>query len=55
MIRPMLSKKVIRKLEGENPVFVKAHGEELIGRMGEIFGEGRTPESEEHIRRIAGI
>jgi len=51
----MLSKKVIRKLEGENPVFVKAHGEELIGRMGEIFGEGRTPESEEHIRRIAGI
>jgi MoxR-like ATPase len=51
----MLSKKVIRKLEGENPVFVKSHAEELIDKLNEIFGEGNMPECEAHIRRIAGI
>jgi hypothetical protein len=48
----MLAKKVLRKLESQNPVYVKSKSEELIARLDSVFGEGNTPICQELIRRI---
>lgn len=49
----MLSKKVLRKLESQNPVYMKSKAEELIAKLNEIFGNGNMPNCEAFIRRLA--
>ena len=50
-IDDLLAKKVLRKLEARNPVYVKTHSEELINRINEIFGVDMN-RCEEAIRKI---
>jgi hypothetical protein len=49
----MLSKKVLRKLESQNPVYLKSKSEELIAKLNEIFGNGNMPNCEAFIRKLA--
>ena len=35
----IISKKILRKLEAQNPVYVRNHSEELIAKLDEIFGQ----------------
>ena len=48
----ILAKKVLRKLETKNPVYVKTHAEELISRINEIFGVESMTNCELTIRKI---
>ena len=48
----ILAKKVLRKLEARNPVYVKTHAEELISRINEIFGVDSMKVCELTIRKI---
>ncbi len=48
----ILSKKVIRKLETQNPIYLKNSADGLITFMDELFGEDAMPLSREHISRI---
>ena len=48
----ILSKKVLRKLETQNPVYVKNEAEGFCGKLDELFGEGRMTECEAYIRRL---
>ncbi len=47
----IVSRKVLRRLENQNPVFVEAAAGELLGRLGELFGKGTMPLCEEFISR----
>ena len=49
----ILSKKVLRKLESQNPVYVKTKSDELIAKINDIFGEGSMPNCENYIRKLA--
>ena len=49
----ILAKKVLRKLEAQNPVYVKSKSDELISKLHEIFGNDKMPVSESYIRKIA--
>jgi len=49
----ILSKKVLRKLESQNPVYMKSKSEELIAKLNEVFGNGNMPNCEAFIRRLA--
>ena len=49
----ILAKKVLRKLESQNPVYVKSKSEELIGKLNEVFGEGNMPVCEAYIKKLA--
>ena len=49
----ILSKKVLRKLESQNPVYMKSKSEELIAKLNEVFGNGNMPNCEAYIRRLA--
>lgn len=49
----ILSKKVLRKLESQNPVYVKSKSEELIAKFNEIFGQDNMPNCEAYIRKLA--
>jgi len=49
----ILAKKVLRKLESQNPVYVKSKSEELILKINEIFGNGRMPVCEAYIRKLS--
>jgi hypothetical protein len=48
----ILSRKVLRKLESKNPVYVRQAAEGLINYLDEIFGEDRMPLCKEVIRQI---
>ena len=48
----ILSKKVIRKLETQNPIYLRHAAEGLISFIDDLFGEGNMPICHEHIRRI---
>ena len=49
----ILAKKVLRKLESQNPVYVKSKSEELIGKLNEVFGDGNMPVCEAYIKKLA--
>lgn len=48
----ILSRKVFRKLESKNPVYVKSQSENLIKELDEIFGLDKMPLCIEQIRQI---
>ena len=49
----ILAKKVLRKLESQNPIYIKAKADDLINKMNEIFGKDKTPVCEAVIRKLA--
>ena len=48
----MLSKKVIRKLETQNPIYLRNAAEGLVSYIDELFGADRMPLCKEYIRRL---
>ena len=48
----ILSKKIIRKLETQNPIYLRNSAEGLISYIEELFGADRMPICREHIRRL---
>ena len=48
----ILAKKVIRKLETQNPIYLRNTAEALISYMEELFGTDGMPLCKEHIRRL---
>ena len=48
----ILSKKIIRKLETQNPVYLRNSAEELCIFINELFGEDRMPLCQSAIRRL---
>lgn len=48
----ILSRKVLRKLESKNPVYVKSQAEALINKIDEIFGYDKMPLCKEMILNI---
>ena len=51
-IDDILSKKVLRKLEAQNPVYVKSMVPGLCGYLDELFGTDRMPLCKEYLRRL---
>ena len=48
----ILAKKVIRKLETQNPIYLRNTAEGLISHMEELFGSDGMPLCKEYIRRL---
>ena len=48
----ILSKKIIRKLETQNPVYLRNASKELRSYINELFGEDRMPNCQNAIRRL---
>ena len=48
----LLSKKVIRKLDMQNPIYLKSSAGKLIDYLDELFGKDQMPLCKERIRRI---
>lgn len=48
----ILSKKVLRKLEMQNPVYVRGEAQSLIEYLDKLFGEGKMPLCKEFIQRL---
>ena len=48
----ILARKVFRKLESKNPVYVKQMAESLCGYLDELFGEDKLPLCKETVRLI---
>jgi hypothetical protein len=48
----ILSKKVIRKLETQNPIYLRNSAEELLAFIDELFGVDKMPVCKEHIHRL---
>lgn len=48
----ILSKKVMRKLGSQNPVYVRNNAEKLIRYMDELFGEDRLPLCKSYVRKL---
>lgn len=49
----IISKKILRKLESQNPVYVRSNAEELIAKLDEIFGQDVMQNCIEYVRQIA--
>ena len=48
----ILSKKIIRKLETQNPIYLRNSTEALLAFIDELFGDDRMPLCKEYIRRL---
>ena len=48
----ILSKKVIRKLETQNPIYLRNSAEGLLSFIDELFGADKMPVCKEHIHRL---
>jgi hypothetical protein len=48
----LLAKKVLRKLEAQNPVYVRSESEGLISYINDLFGEGKMPLCLAYIERL---
>jgi hypothetical protein len=48
----ILSKKIIRKLETQNPIYLRNSAEGLIAYLNELFGDNKMPLCIEYIRRL---
>ena len=51
-IDDILSKKVLRKLEAQNPVYVKSMAEPLCNYIDELFGENSMPLCKDYLQRL---
>ena len=51
-IDDLLAKKVLRKLEAQNPIFVKSKSEETIAKLNDIFGQDKMVECIAYIRKL---
>ena len=51
-IDDILCKKVFRKLESQNPTYVRNLMDDLLKRMEELFGEGSMPQSRAYLARM---
>ena len=51
----ILSKKVLRKLEAQNPVYVAAEAEGVISAIERIFGEGALPGCVSYMKKFVKI
>ena len=51
----ILSKKVLRKLEAQNPVYVSAQAEGLISELDRVFGEGVMTQCLSYVRRYVKL
>ena len=49
----MISKKILRKLESQNPVYVRSNSEELIAKLDEIFGQDVMTNCIDYIHQLA--
>ncbi|MCR5079370.1 MAG: AAA family ATPase [Bacilli bacterium] len=49
----IISKKILRKLESQNPVYVRSASEELIAKFDEIFGQDVMVNCIDYVRQIA--
>ena len=48
----ILAKKVIRKLETQNPIYLRNASEELLSFIDELFGTDKMPLCKEYIKRL---
>jgi hypothetical protein len=48
----ILAKKIIRKLETQNPIYLRGAAEGLIAFLDELFGADKMPLCKEYIRRL---
>ena len=48
----ILSKKVIRKLEAQNPIYLRNSAEGLVNYLNELFGQDKMTLCKEYIRRL---
>ena len=48
----ILSKKVIRKLETQNPIYLRNSAQGLLSYIDELFGQDRMPICKDHIVRL---
>ena len=48
----ILSKKILRKLEMKNPIYVKNGADGLVDKLNELFGEEAMPRCKQYIRNI---
>ena len=51
-IDDILSKKVLRKLEAQNPVYVKSMAEPLCNYLDELFGQDKMPLCKDYLHRL---
>ncbi|MBP5207888.1 MAG: hypothetical protein J6330_05480 [Clostridia bacterium] len=51
----ILSKKVLRKLEAQNPVYVSAQAEGLLSELDRVFGEGVMTQCLSYVRRYVKL
>lgn len=54
-IDDILSRKVIRKLEALNPVYVRKESENFIKKLDEIFGENQLKQCKDYISQLARV
>lgn len=52
-IDDIITMKVLRKLESQNPVFIKSKSEEIISKLDDIFGLDTMPTSKQFVRKLA--
>ena len=48
----IISRKILRKLESKNPVYVRSQSEGLINKIEDLFGEDALPLSIDYIKHI---
>ncbi len=48
----IISRKILRKLEAKNPVYVRSQSEGLINKINDLFGEDALPLSIDYIKHI---
>ena len=49
----IISKKILRKLEAQNPVYVRNHSEELIAKLDEVFGQDVMKNCIDYIHQLS--
>ena len=49
----ILAKKVLRKLESQNPIYIKSKADDLVNKLNEIFGKDKMPVCEMVVRKMA--
>ena len=50
----ILAKKIMRKIETQNPIHIHNRADDLLSKFTDLFGEDRMPLCRERIRRMAG-
>jgi DNA replication protein DnaC/RNAse (barnase) inhibitor barstar len=48
----IISRKILRKLESKNPVYVRSQSEALINKINDLFGDNKLAQSIEQIRHL---